>query len=198
MTIVCVGDSLTYGYGVPRRDTWVKLTAQRTGIELVNAGINGDTTGGMLARLGYSAIGRHPDAVLLMGGFNDLVTGCPNFIPQSNLMGMVHETLGAGIDVMVGIPIPCLWGSIREDWAAFAGLNLRPDNTGAYREWLLFFCRTFGIPAVDFWPPFLELGQEEKAKAYLDGIHPSREGHRLMSDTLCSALKKAGWWKPPM
>lgn len=196
MTIVCVGDSLTYGYGVPRKDTWVTLTAKRTGIELINEGISGDTTGGMLARLRYAALERHPDAVLLMGGFNDLITGCANFVPQSNMMGMVHETLGAGIGVLVGIPIPCLWGNIREDWAAFVDGNLRPDNTAAYREWLLFFSRTFGIPAVDFWMPFAELGPEARERAYLDGIHPSREGHRLMSETLCGTLKRAGFWKP--
>ena len=31
MKLVCLGDSLTYGYGVPRRDCWVSLCAERTG-----------------------------------------------------------------------------------------------------------------------------------------------------------------------
>lgn len=50
MKIVCLGDSLTYGYGVPRKDGWVSLAAQATGHTLVNKGVSGDTTGGMLAR----------------------------------------------------------------------------------------------------------------------------------------------------
>ena len=27
MKLVCLGDSLTYGYGVPRKDCWVSLAA---------------------------------------------------------------------------------------------------------------------------------------------------------------------------
>ena len=43
MKIVCLGDSLTYGYGVPRKDGWVSLAAQATGHTLVNKGVSGDT-----------------------------------------------------------------------------------------------------------------------------------------------------------
>lgn len=67
MKIVCLGDSLTYGYGVPRRDCWVSLAAEATGHTLVNRGINGDTTGGMLARFGRDVLSEQPDRVLLMG-----------------------------------------------------------------------------------------------------------------------------------
>lgn len=193
MRIICIGDSLTYGYGVPRRDTWINLTAQRTGLELTNEGICGDTTGGMLARFSGDVLEKKPDAVVLMGGFNDLITGCPNCVPQSNIMSMTHRALGAGIPVMVAIPVPCLWGHLRENWAAFADGNLRPDNTGAYRQWLLGFGRTFGVPLADFWPPFFELAESGSAEtAYLDGIHPSREGHKLMAEIMTGALSRAG------
>ena len=43
MKIVCLGDSLTYGYGVPRKDGWVSLAARATGHTLVNRGVSGDT-----------------------------------------------------------------------------------------------------------------------------------------------------------
>lgn len=196
MKIICIGDSLTYGYGVPRRETWLALAAQRTGLELYNAGICGDTTGGMLARLSGDVLEKKPDAAFLMGGFNDLITGCPNCVPQSNIMSMTHQALGAGIPVMIGIPAPCLWGRLREDWAVFADGNLRPDNTGAYREWLLGFGKTFGIPLADFWPRFAEWNEDGSVEnAYLDGIHPSRQGHRLMAEIMTGALSRAGLWK---
>ena len=41
MKIVCLGDSLTYGYGVPQKDGWVSLAAQATGHTLVNRGVSG-------------------------------------------------------------------------------------------------------------------------------------------------------------
>ena len=51
MKLICIGDSLTFGYGVHLSQRWTQLCAQETGWELVNEGINGDTTGGMLARM---------------------------------------------------------------------------------------------------------------------------------------------------
>jgi lysophospholipase L1-like esterase len=42
------------------------------GIEFVNCGINGDTTGGMLTRLQDEMTAHSPDKVLLMGGGNDI------------------------------------------------------------------------------------------------------------------------------
>lgn len=47
----CLGDSLTFGLGVRRQDWWTSLAAQKLGVRVVNLGINGDTTAGMLVRL---------------------------------------------------------------------------------------------------------------------------------------------------
>ena len=75
MIIACLGDSLTYGYGIPRPKVWTTLLARRTGIDVRNCGINGDTTGGMLARFHPQVVQAGADAVLIMGGFNDLALG---------------------------------------------------------------------------------------------------------------------------
>ena len=49
--ILCLGDSLTYGFGLPRGLVWTALCAAQTGAELLGGGVNGNTTGGMLAVL---------------------------------------------------------------------------------------------------------------------------------------------------
>ena len=51
MKLICLGDSLTFGYGVRASQRWTHLCAQHTGWKIVNEGVSGDTTGGMLARL---------------------------------------------------------------------------------------------------------------------------------------------------
>ena len=43
--IVCLGDSLTYGYGVSRSKVWTKLAEDKLHIEIINEGICGDTSG---------------------------------------------------------------------------------------------------------------------------------------------------------
>ena len=44
MKLICIGDSLTFGYGVRPSQRWTRLCAQETGWEIVNEGISGDTT----------------------------------------------------------------------------------------------------------------------------------------------------------
>ena len=73
--ILCLGDSLTYGFGLPRGLVWTALCAAQTGAELLGRGVNGNTTGGMLAVLPDLLVREHPDAVLLMGGTNDIAYG---------------------------------------------------------------------------------------------------------------------------
>ena len=48
MDILCIGDSLTYGYGVGRPHTWCAIASQLTGWNFINLGANGATTGEML------------------------------------------------------------------------------------------------------------------------------------------------------
>lgn len=50
LEIVCIGDSLTYGYKLKRSEVWTKLIENKYGIKVLNKGINGDSTGGMLSR----------------------------------------------------------------------------------------------------------------------------------------------------
>lgn len=56
MKIVCLGDSLTYGFGVSRSNSWTNIVNEETRLEIVNKGINGDTTSGMLARFNEDVV----------------------------------------------------------------------------------------------------------------------------------------------
>ena len=41
--LICLGDSLTFGAGVTRRDCWTSLVQRECGWTVVNRGISGDT-----------------------------------------------------------------------------------------------------------------------------------------------------------
>ena len=78
--LICLGDSLTFGAGVTRRDCWTSLVQRECGWTVVNRGISGDTTGGMLVRLHRDVLGPALEErrcggdcrVLVMGGSNDI------------------------------------------------------------------------------------------------------------------------------
>ena len=74
-TIVALGASNTYGKGVERNQAFpaqleAMLRAKGVNVEVVNAGINGDTTEGMLGRLD-SAVPSETKAVIFQPGGND-------------------------------------------------------------------------------------------------------------------------------
>jgi lysophospholipase L1-like esterase len=49
-TLVCHGDSLTAACEMDHRSTWPSLVESRLKINVINNGIGGDTTGGLLSR----------------------------------------------------------------------------------------------------------------------------------------------------
>ena len=94
MKLICIGDSLTFGYGVRPSQRWTRLCAQETGWEIVNEGISGDTTGGMLVRLRALLAERdicvQRPLVLLMGGANDIFFSGTDTGARANMGAMLN------------------------------------------------------------------------------------------------------------
>ena len=99
MKLICIGDSLTFGYGVRTFQRWTRLCAQETGWEIVNEGISGDTTGGMLVRLRALLADRdicvQRPLVLLMGGANDI------FFSGTDSWSSIAHGCGALVNALV-------------------------------------------------------------------------------------------------
>lgn len=182
--LVCMGDSLTYGYGVPRLQIWTALAGERLGLEVVNAGVNGDTTAGMLSRMERDVFSRAPSHVLLMGGGNDVFAAGTGLTARTGLWAMVHQAMAKGIAPLLGLPPRLVPDEVPPQWAAVIG-----DVAGAasaleeLNGWLRAAAGGFGIRTVDF------SGCLDGAPGLrLDGIHPSAAGHRRMAEALCANL----------
>ena len=64
--IIFLGDSLTYGYGVPKEKSWVYLTAKRLNLNYLNKSQNGDTTPSMLSRYYSNVIKYNPAPIAIV------------------------------------------------------------------------------------------------------------------------------------
>ncbi|MGH6741226.1 MAG: GDSL-type esterase/lipase family protein [Bradyrhizobium sp.] len=74
-TVVALGASNTFGKGVARGQAYpaqleALLRTRGLGVHVINAGVNGDTTGGMLARLDR-VVPKGTSVVILQPGGND-------------------------------------------------------------------------------------------------------------------------------
>ncbi|WP_291688643.1 GDSL-type esterase/lipase family protein [Bradyrhizobium sp.] len=81
-TVVALGASNTYGKGVERNQAFPAqleaiLRAKGLNVNVVNAGINGDTTEGMLQRMD-GVVSKDVSAVILQPGGNDRRKGSPD------------------------------------------------------------------------------------------------------------------------
>lgn len=184
MKILCLGDSLTYGYAIPRGQVWTALCAAQTGIEIINRGVNGNTTGGMQAQLAAELAYTRPDAVILLGGCNDLIYGCDLAGARANMGGMAHFATAAGVLPLIGTPISPR-PAVRRDWE-----GLIPENLSLvlseYTDWLRLFSRSLHFPLLDFGQEFPKLaaryGIQQEACYLADGLHPNQMGHALMAE----------------
>jgi len=104
--IICLGDSLTFGYQVTRAEKWHVIAAKKAGIQMVNRGINGDTTADMLGRIKQQEFDAKPDGVILMGGHNDIFFNRSWDRAAQNMRTMVDQSRANNLLIFVAIPPP--------------------------------------------------------------------------------------------
>jgi len=124
-TIICLGDSLTAGYGLTEDQAYPALIEglaahDHLSWRVINAGVSGDTTTGGLHRLAW-ILRAKPDLVLIALGGNDGLRGLPLDMTRDNLVRLVEQVQASGARVCVaGMLLPRNFG---EDYRSqFAGI----------------------------------------------------------------------------
>ncbi|MBV1758938.1 MAG: arylesterase [Dethiosulfatibacter sp.] len=182
MKIVCIGDSLTYGYGVEQFDSWIYLIRKRTGLDIINKGINGDTTDGMLYRFDEDVASMRPDVVFVMGGSNDLIMNVEPLVVESNIASLCRLAFKKSIKPIIGIPPNVDVGNVREDWADFSDFIKVAEQLAKYRERLLHYSQISCVEYVDFYLEIEKHAINGIGELYFDGLHMNEMGHRIMAD----------------
>ena len=169
VTIVALGDSLTQGYGLPEAEGFVPqmqdwLDARDAEVELVNAGVSGDTTAGGLARVEWSLTPEVDGMILALGG-NDLLRGIDPAVSRENLRGILEAAKARDLPVLlVGLE---------------ATGNYGPDYKAAFDAMYPDLARIYDtLYAENFLAPLSEDGDPATARRFLqaDGIHPNAKG----------------------
>lgn len=183
--LICLGDSLTYGPGVPGSRKWTALAA-RDGLSITNLGVSGDTTAGMLARL--QNLQCKGASVLVLGGTNDIFYAGTDATARCSLGAIVQQLQALSVPVLVGIPLPVCPQDAPQKWAKLANFRESALLLEDYCRWLRTFCEAFDIPVVDFRADFLSADGSVRRELFLDGLHPNAQGHALMAKRLQEAL----------
>src|SRR5436190_2548441 len=180
ITIVALGDSLTAGFGLSRKQAWPALVAEkmRTAgyeFEVVNAGSSGDTTTGGLRRLPAVLRAHHKiDIFILELGINDAFRGVPIEQIRSNLQSIIDRTRARYPNVSIVI----------------AGMQL-PDYSST--DYVGAFGAIFAALAeknrATLIPYFLEGVGGNPALNQWDRVHPNAAGQRVLAENVWRVLE---------
>jgi acyl-CoA thioesterase-1 len=174
--IVFLGDSLSAGLGLERKDSVPALIQKRLDAagyqyEVVNAGVSGDTSAGGLSRLDWSLEG-HVEVLIVELGGNDGLRGLPVAQLRSNLEAIIARAKMRNITVIL------------------AGMEAPPNYGAAYtaefRQVFRDLARKHDLPFIPF---FLDGVAGIPALNQGDGIHPNPAGARIVEQTVWRVLE---------
>jgi acyl-CoA thioesterase I len=175
--LVAFGDSLTAGYGLRQQDAFPvrleqMLKARGHAVDVINAGVSGDTTAGGRERIDW-AVPAGTDAVILELGANDALRGLPVDRARANLDAILTQLKQRGIVVLVaGMRAPRNLGDAYANAfdAMFAQLAEKHDA-------LLY--------------PFFLAGVALDPKLNLsDGIHPNAAGVQIITERILDKVEE--------
>jgi acyl-CoA thioesterase I len=161
--MVVLGDSLSAGLGLSASAAFPvrlqkALKAKGIDVDMINAGVSGDTTSGGRDRLDWS-VPEGTEAVILELGANDALRGIDPKVARASLTDILTRLQARKIAVLVcGMVAPPNYGA---DYSARFNA-IYPDLAKAYQ--------------VPLYPFFLEGVAADARLNQADGLHPTAEG----------------------
>ena len=188
VTFVALGDSMTtgftspHGYSGPRYYPYtVVLEALMRGslsrgcgfnVVVVNKGVNGDCSDGMLERFDRSVAREEPNYVILWAGINDLYAGASLEHVAANIAELTERTR-----LMGAAPIVCALTPV--EGSPHFNERIRTLNA-LIRE----HCEAEELPYVDLYSATANPEQRLDPRYSDDGVHLSQEGYKVVAHTM--------------
>ena len=167
--ILAFGNSLTYGTGAERNESYPAILENLSGKRIVNAGIPGELSAKGLQRLSEVLYKYEPELLLLCHGGNDLLRRHELAKTAINLKKMVLMARERGVSVvLIGVP----------------RLGFTLKTADFYNQ----IAEEMELPFEDSILEEILSNRDLKS----DTIHPNREGYHLMAKAVYKLLKETG------
>lgn len=187
MKLLCLGDSLTYGYDVPQKDRWTTLVSERSMVKIDNRGQCGDTTAGMAFRLHQIDLVGY-DAFFVMGGSNDILLDKDLSAVCRNIESIVSLLKSQDEPVYIGIPPLTKPESAYFGWQEASDVDRHNAVLSRYRQWLLDYSTNMDCTVIDFYQILQDGERRSDEPLYADGVHPTAAGYALFADAVLKVL----------
>lgn len=185
MKFICIGDSLTTGFGINKEFSWFELLKSSSNFELINKGVNGDTTTGILSRYYKDVIINSPCYLFIMAGTNDFLLNRSLNSVEENLSLIIKEALENNIAPFIGIP-PIIDESLAiKQWDSNINYSIVNNKLKSYRSYIITLCKKLNLKYIDFYSLFNDINKKHTGNSlYLDGIHPNKYTHKAIFEKI--------------
>ena len=163
--VVVFGDSLSYGYGAPRGQSYPDLIARKIRRSVINLGRNGETAVGATHRI-EEALEQNPYMVLIEFGGNDFMRGVDFQQTVQAVSDMIDRVQSAGAVAVV------------VDTGGFYGMK---KYSKAYQKLAKEKGAVFVKGILD--------GVFGKTALMSDQIHPNAKGYEIVADKVYQDIK---------
>lgn len=165
--ILAFGDSLTYGIGADKNESYPKILSTLLGVSVISSGIPGEVSQDGLARLPSVLEKTDPNILILCHGGNDILKKYSQSLTKQNLKTMIKMAQMKNIRViLVGVPM----------WSGFLGIKTAKiyDELASELD-------------IDFEGDVLEdIINDINLKA--DRVHPNNLGYAKMAQAIAKVI----------
>ena len=177
--IVMLGDSLT------EYNVWNGIEPEA---EVINHGLSGDTTGGLIYRLGRVALAR-PDLIVLQIGINDLSQGRD---PEEIVAG--HRRVWAALAEKAPASklLVCSLAPVEEDIFGWPTMTLSNKRVLKTNELLEAAVREAGLDWLDLYGPLSAAAETATGRLTQDGVHLTGLAYAVWTAVLRAWLESRG------
>jgi len=185
MKVVCIGNSIVKGFPHRQGQSFPSVLRVRTGWQVINKGVNGDSTSMVLRRFPADVLAHQPDKVLILTGANDFIyqTASP-MEAMKNIEQMIDMSQENGIETVLLTPLQCNPPQAAQEWMAGESVDYQVVNQKLSELSTLIRSAAIarGCAMVDLGLKYIGFGK------YHDGLHPTSEGQEWIAQCIIEEL----------
>jgi acyl-CoA thioesterase-1 len=177
LRLVVLGDSLTAGLGLPPGQAFpdrlqTALRAKGWDVQVLNAGVSGDTAADGLARYGW-AVPADADALIVELGANDMLRGLEPETTRAALSAILDKAQAAHLPTLV------------------AGMRAAPNLGVEYgREFSAIYPAVSKAHHALLYPFFLDGVAGDPKLNQADGMHPTADGVEAIVERIAPSVEE--------
>jgi len=179
--LICLGDSLTAGYGATTPFTedesksYPMFLQKKANISVINAGVSGSTTAHGLVRVDSDFLFKNPDIIIILLGANDVFGNIPVSTTQSNLQNIINKVDNGNRKIYLA--------KFYTDEIAMS-MSISSDTITQYNNMFTALAASSNNTTLieDIWTGVWGIHMS-------DNFHPNANGYEIMADNIYNVIK---------